>query len=102
MCDKYSGWANRPTWAVKLWMDNDYGLYHHTLDMAREHSDDRYDLAAALKDLVEEHPLTAQANMHSDLLSWSIGMVDFYEIADALIEAVKEEDYDDDEDSTDD
>ena len=33
MCETYSGWTNRETWALMLWINNDEGL----LDMAHEY-----------------------------------------------------------------
>jgi hypothetical protein len=32
MCETYSGWTNRETWALMLWINNDEGLQ----DMARD------------------------------------------------------------------
>jgi hypothetical protein len=26
MCQEYNGWTNRETWAVNLWLTNDYGM----------------------------------------------------------------------------
>jgi hypothetical protein len=26
MCEEYSGWSNRETWATNLWLGNDYGM----------------------------------------------------------------------------
>jgi hypothetical protein len=26
MCQEYNGWTNRETWAVNLWITNDYGM----------------------------------------------------------------------------
>lgn len=34
--DKYQGWANRETWALMLWINNDQGLYNDYRDMIRE------------------------------------------------------------------
>ena len=31
---EYNGWSNRETWATKLWIDNDQGLYYYAKDMA--------------------------------------------------------------------
>jgi hypothetical protein len=36
MCDKYSGWANRETWALQLWLSNDQGLYEMTRERVYE------------------------------------------------------------------
>jgi len=37
MCNEYSGYSNYPTWAVKLWMDNDEALFDTANKIASEH-----------------------------------------------------------------
>ena len=29
MAERYNGWANRDTWLVALWLNNDYGNYQN-------------------------------------------------------------------------
>ena len=33
---KYNGWTNYETWAIKLWMDNDEGEYEYWQETAKE------------------------------------------------------------------
>jgi hypothetical protein len=34
--EQYQGYANYPTWNVKLWMDNDEGSQEYYTELARE------------------------------------------------------------------
>jgi hypothetical protein len=34
--DEYSGWSNRETWALVLWIDNDQGLYNEAREKVKE------------------------------------------------------------------
>jgi hypothetical protein len=43
--DTYNGHPNRETWAMGLYLGNDYGLYHWTLDTVRQGLEDHPDLA---------------------------------------------------------
>ena len=47
--EKYNGWTNRETWAVKLHIDNDHGLYSDYVGMLNL-STDVYDLARELEE----------------------------------------------------
>jgi hypothetical protein len=55
MCETYSGWTNRETWALMLWINNDEGLQSMAHEYVREltvysASDDRtYDASVALQ-----------------------------------------------------
>lgn len=92
MCEKYSGYTNYETWLVSLWIDNDQGLYNDVQELARENVDSEYDLANAIKDFIEEfNPLAENADMFSDLLQSALQNVNWQEIAENWIEAIKEE-----------
>ena len=39
--EKYNGWTNRETWAVKLYIDNDQGLYSYYVNMLNRSKDAR-------------------------------------------------------------
>ena len=102
MKDKtYNGWTNYETWAVALWMDNEQGSYLHWRYEADEcyretDEDDRRDerratarsaLADRIQDEFEEaSPLADQASVYSDLLTAALEAVDWYEIAEHLID----------------
>lgn len=111
--EKYNGWTNYPTWNVKLWMDNDEGEYNYWREQAQEVFDqaesDEYftkkeraalDLADVLKEYFDENnPL--ETGTHADLLGWALGMVDWKEIADSLLEDFEDESETEEEQSED-
>lgn len=103
----YEGWTNYETWAVKLWLDNEYGSYKYVTGEAEriwaEHEDedpaDRVwkatsDLASLLKDEHEEgNPLEDEdrpASVYSDLLRAALSEVNWYEIGEAYVNDAKE------------
>lgn len=117
----YSGWTNYPTWAVKLWIDNDQGSYIYWRGQATEcaeiasiadgtadseeraHREAVYELAEQIKDEHEEgydYRRTAvfpnlashevEATVYDDLMSYALGRVNWHEIAESLIQEVKE------------
>ena len=89
----YNGWTNYETWAVKLWLDNEETSYRYWLECARHFresdGDDKdksaYRLAKMLKEQIEEgSPLSS--GMYADLLGAALSMVDWREIAFAMLE----------------
>lgn len=105
---KYNGWTNYETWNVKLWMDNDEGSYHHFTELAQDCYDAAeveksftreeraaLNLADALKDEFQEACPDLGASCWADLLSAALSEVNWYEIAEHLIEEVdKDEEID--------
>jgi hypothetical protein len=116
--DTYNGWKNYETWAVGMFLDGNYtgaGDYYHAVETVRatiEETDHpttdvgtveqsrRFAVADALKELVEQltdpcgygdddatelHPLV------SDMFGAALSSVDWYELADAWIENVREQ-----------
>jgi hypothetical protein len=93
--ENYNGWKNYPTWAVNLWLSNDEGLYHETLERVRagkwsggmNHA--HAHVANEIKTFVrDELAPDLGASFAADLLGYALDEVDWYEIADAWIEQV--------------
>ena len=90
MNDKnYNGWANYETWNVKLWLDNDEGVYR-TINTEAQHlkglPNDVSKLADFIKDYVEENTPDLGSSCYADLLNASLSEVDYYQIAEAYLE----------------
>jgi hypothetical protein len=101
MEQEYNGWSNRETWATKLWIDNDQGLYYYAKDMAGGYSnEDKRGLADGLEEWITElldmeQVFTAPAEQRKTLIMMSsdIGSlyrVNWYEIAESLLSELVE------------
>lgn len=107
----YNGWPNRETWTVHLWLTNDQALdtdarllvadaiqSSTSPDLGTEHTwtaeDHRrfaiYDASVALAEWVAELPeaaaATERATFVSDLITYTLAVVDWTAIAEALAE----------------
>lgn len=92
--NKYNGWNNYPTWIINLWDVGNWSGEDIPEDILElEDRDDKiYQLSEYLKEMFEElNPLTDTSSMYSDLMSYALGMVDWYELAGSLLETVEEE-----------
>ena len=103
----YNGWQNYETWVVNLWLSNDQGTYEHWRGLAREAWHDaeatdiftraevaRNDLAKHLKNEIEEYNPCPEAALYSDLLNAALSEINWYEVADAFLEAIPDEEED--------
>lgn len=91
----YNGWKNYPTWAVNLWLSNDEGLYHATLELVADTAEGveatpystveeytRYLVADSLKCWVcDDLAPDLGATFSADLLGYALDCVDWNEIA---------------------
>ena len=104
MCDKYNGYTNYETWNVKLWIDNDQGEQEYWAEEAQRIYDAETDkddaantLSATLKDYFQENKPDVSGT-YSDLLQGALDSVNWYEIAENMLEDVdKAEDKEDEE-----
>jgi len=78
----YSGWRNRETWLVNLWLTNDEGS-QAILDEAAKVSTDLYECADWLKQSIRDQlPMeVGEANMWADLMGAALERVDWLELA---------------------
>ena len=106
----YNGYTNYETWNVALWMDNDPGEHEAMRDLAREAkanpienqymAEDRRivsTLQDSLKAYYEEQAeswMPGQASCFADLFNSALGQVNWYEIAEILLEELADENED--------
>lgn len=101
----YNGWKNYETWNVKLWIDNEYndyqywrgharsawGLRDEDLDPEEQSCNARQMLANELKEWVEEN-MPDVSGFYSDILRANLSEIDYYEIANAMLEDIDADD----------
>lgn len=77
----YNGWSNRETWVVNLWLNNEpysYDMLQHIIKAFDTVSEQAEELENCVRN--DDNSLTGEASMWSDLLSTSLGRVNWYEI----------------------
>jgi len=88
MSEKYNGWTNYETWVVKLWIDNDEGSQNYWMDCAHD-ADTTIELADQLKQAHDDDFMPDSdtlTGVYADLMGAALSNVDWYEIAEALLE----------------
>jgi len=89
MAHRHNGHANYETWAVGLWLSNDYDTDREIARMTRAARSEGQ-LAQQLKELVEDAAPDIGASLYTDLLQAALSGVDWYELAEGYIEAYSE------------
>lgn len=97
----YHGWANRETWAAKLWVESDQetSAYWHeqartcwggaaATEYATKSQRALDDLADLLKTQITESAPDLGASLFGDLLDAALGSVQWGEIADSLLSEI--------------
>ena len=89
----YNGWANYETWVAKLWLDNEEGSFNYWQERARELKGEGGEhitlaLADELKGMHDEDNPLEEAGVYTDLLNSALGEVNWYEIAESILEEV--------------
>lgn len=92
--DRYNGWKNYETWLCQLWIDNERTRYEFYRETAKKLTGERinrvYELSLFIEDGFEkEQPLVT--GFYADLLTSAIAKIDFYEIAESIIDELEEE-----------
>lgn len=97
----FNGYANYETWAVALWLDNDEPLYREARRLVRRElksfdpdtsrRSPEHIIADALEHWVCELSPDLGASMWADLLTHSLGGVDWTEIAGNYLSELREE-----------
>ena len=75
----YNGWTNRETWLVNLWLTNDECYYEELQAIIKNFDSDEQ--AEELEQYVHWIIDTDKSSMTTDLLSTSLGRVNWHEIA---------------------
>ncbi len=103
--ETYNGWTNKATWLVKLWIDNEQYEQERWLlsaqdcranatqsDYWTEEQAATYALSAQLQEQFEEDggELTGVNGFWADLMGWALALVNWDEVAKALIEDAAE------------
>ena len=76
---EYNGWTNRETWVVNLWFTNDECYYEELRSIIKNFDIDEQ--AEEIEQYAHWIIDVNEASMTTDLLSISLGRVDWHEIA---------------------
>ena len=78
---EYNGWTNRETWVVNLWLTSDECYYEELCSIIKNFEVDEQ--SGEIEQYVHWIIDIDDSSMTSDLLSSSLGRVNWYEIAES-------------------
>jgi hypothetical protein len=90
MNEKYNGWTNYATWRVGLEVINDMSIEDFGFEKDFELVD-AYDLGQAMKSYVQDHIEETSEGLACDYALAFLSDVNWYELANHMIEEEKEE-----------
>ena len=79
--ESYNGYSNWESWCVGLWLSNDEGIYHRTIEILSEYFEYNHQRYEALEEYVSE---LLEENVITDKIS--IHRVNFEEVSDGFSE----------------
>ena len=101
--NSYNGWTNYQTWVYKLWIDNEQEYWGEQAQNAIDNCSSEYDWQtdrdAAISSLINnlesdsdeklEAFMPSQSCAFADIMNNSIDAINWYEIAESLIDSVE-------------
>lgn len=82
---RYNGWTNYPTWNVALWLSNEEGLYHQSIEIGAMEFEYEILRADAFKSWVRDELMPdLGGSMAADLLGYALDEVNWTEVADSF------------------
>jgi len=94
---EYSGWTNWETWNCKLWLDNDFRLYHEVQDICKmglENEKSAYDVGEYIHHLLLDLLYDREQKLwgfFEDSVNHSMRVVNWTEIAQHIMDDTEEE-----------
>ena len=85
MCAKFEGWANKETWAVAIWIDNEQKLYEESQKIVEKYRHDEYELCLQIKNFVHKKMPYLRPGLASELLEIALSGVQWQEIVKHLL-----------------
>ena len=86
---EYNGWYNYETWNFKLWLDNEQETQNMVNSLIIDCKRDVHKLSKELEQYAYDG-LPLLKGFYSDLLNASLREINFYEVATAYIEDLKQ------------
>ena len=93
---EYNGWFNYETWLCNLWMDEDTCYWSEQAEIVKiqhRENEQAITLADMIKTQIEEgaDAVTGESGLYGDMLEAALGEINYYEIAESLLENVVDE-----------